>query len=116
MSEAEQSSQTREKPSMPDKARLKQIAEYHGIRVIAYLAAFAAMDTWVVTTSLGIAQVLSVITALTVGHFLAGVFHEWGHFTGARLAQSRSPITTKPDGVFFSDSIWRRTPQNNFSP
>jgi len=88
------------KKSMPDKARLKQIAEYHGIRIMAYLAAFAAMDAWVVATSLPIAHVLSVITALVVGGYISGLFHEWGHFVGARITRSRSPLTATPNGVF----------------
>jgi hypothetical protein len=86
--------------SMPDKQRLKQVAEYHGLRLVAYMAIFAALDAWVLASDLLIANVLSVIAALIVANYLAGIFHEWGHFCGARLAKSRSPIVPKPSGTF----------------
>lgn len=88
------------KQSLPDRQRLKLNAIYHGKRILAYLAAFAAMDAWVVSTALPLAYVLSAVTALVVGHYLAEKFHEWGHFVGARVANSHSPMVPKPNEEF----------------
>jgi len=84
------------KESIPDMLRLKLNAIYHGKSILLYLAVFAAMDAWVVSTALPLAYILSVITALVVGHYLSGQFHEWGHFVGARVASSHAPMVPKP--------------------
>jgi len=86
--------------SIPDALRLKNVSQYHSLRMMAYISVFAAMDTWYQVSSLLLAQVLSVIAGLVVAAYLSGIFHEWGHFLGARLSKSRSPIVQKPKGVF----------------
>jgi hypothetical protein len=88
------------KVSLPDKQRLKLNVIYHGKRILAYLAAFAAMDVWVLSSALPLAYWLSAVTALVVGYYLAEQFHEWGHFAGARVAQSHSPMVPKPNREF----------------
>lgn len=88
-------------PKLPDHVRMRRAARYHGTRMLVYIAVFAALDAWVIATDgLLVAQLLSVIAAYITGSYLTGVFHEWGHFTGARVSGSRSPIVRKPKGIF----------------
>ncbi len=51
--------------------------------ILAALSLWAAADTWYAVTGLWIAQVVAVGDAILVGLLLAGLFHEWGHFSGA---------------------------------
>jgi len=102
------------KESLSDRQRLKLNVMYHGKRILAYLTAFAAMDAWVVSTSLPLAYVLSVVTALVVGHYLAGQFHEWGHFVGARVAKSHSPMVPKPSEEFVFGFSMKKTTAKQF--
>jgi len=102
---------------IPDKVRLQRAAKYHGTRALVYLAVFAALDAWLITTDgLLLAQLLSVVAAYLTGSYLAGVFHEWGHFTGARLANAYSPAATKVRGAFmFGFSMTKNTAQQFLS-
>ncbi|MDG2276880.1 MAG: hypothetical protein P8L31_02905 [Pseudomonadales bacterium] len=52
----------------------------------AALSLWAAADTWHQVTGLWFAQVLAIGDALLVGLLLAALFHEWGHYFGARAA------------------------------
>lgn len=56
------------------------------------LTLFGAADTWARTSYLGIAKAVSVLDGLLVGALVAAVFHEWGHFIGARLGGGHSPL------------------------
>lgn len=98
---------------IPDKVRIKRAAKYHGQRAMAYLAVFAAMEAWVLASDgLVIAKLLSIVAAWLAGSYLAGVFHEWGHFTGARLSGSYSPAVRKVTGLFmFGFSMEKNSPQ-----
>jgi hypothetical protein len=85
---------------VPDKVRIQRAAKYYGTRAMVYLAIFAALDAWIIATDgLLIAQLLGVVAAFLTGNYLAGVFHEWGHFIGARVSKSYSPIVPKPGGA-----------------
>ncbi len=60
--------------------------------VAAVLSLFAAADAWHALTGTALSARLSLIDGLLVGALLGGLFHEWGHFTGARLYRSRAPL------------------------
>ncbi|MFT7685630.1 MAG: hypothetical protein ACI9FB_000973 [Candidatus Azotimanducaceae bacterium] len=87
-------------PSLPDLQRLKQVSSYHGLRITMYLAAFGAADAWFEITALPIAGFLAIVVGLISGSYLARTFHEWGHFIGARVSKSRSPIVRIPEEEF----------------
>ena len=80
---------------LTDGERFRQIGSAHGTVALALFAVFAATDAWVISTGLIISHVIATITALVVGAYLSTIFHEWGHFAGARLAKSHSPIVPK---------------------
>ena len=85
---------------LSDWQRFKQVGMYHGIAALALVTLFAAADAWVVTTGLFIADIISIVNAVVAGSFLATLFHEWGHFAGARIAKSYSPIVPKVTNQF----------------
>ena len=62
---------------LSDWQRFKQAATYHGIAALALTLLWAAADTWYVVTDLTLALILSVITALVAGSWLAAsIIHE----------------------------------------
>ncbi len=83
-----------------DRKRLKHVATYHGIAGLALITLWAAADAWYATTGLLIANIISVLNALVAGAYLAALFHEWGHFAGARIAGAYSPIVRKVKNQF----------------
>jgi hypothetical protein len=58
----------------------------------AALSLFAAADAWAAATSIRIATLLSIVDGLLVGVALSALAHEWGHFTGVRLAGGTAPL------------------------
>lgn len=99
---------------LSDWQRFKQAATYHGLAVLAFFLLWAAADTWYVVTDLSLALVLSVITALVAGAWIARIVHEWGHFTGARIAKSYSPIVPEIRGVFMFGFNHAKNDRNQF--
>ncbi len=83
-----------------DWKRFTNVATYHGIAILALITLWAAADTWYLTTDLPVANVVSILNALVAGSFLASLFHEWGHFSGARISRSYSPIIRKVKNQF----------------
>jgi len=67
--------------------------------VAALLSLFAAAEAWATTSGLALAVLLSSVDGLLVGAAIAALFHEWGHFAGARLSGGHAPL--KPIGGFF---------------
>lgn len=57
-----------------------------GAVVFGALSLWAAADTWHQTTGLFIAEVVAIVDALLVGAILATLFHEWGHYAGAKAS------------------------------
>ncbi|MBL4680631.1 MAG: hypothetical protein JKY88_07910 [Pseudomonadales bacterium] len=100
--------------SIPDLKRLSNAANYHGLRMLVYFSVFAAMDAWYEVSALLLANALSVIAALIVGAYLSGIFHEWGHFVGARISKSRSPIVRKPKGTFMFGFDMKKNTSDQF--
>ena len=65
---------------------------------LAALSLWAAADTWYLVSGLGFAFAISVLDAIFVGYILGALFHEWGHYTGAKLSGASAP-RVKPKGT-----------------
>ncbi len=65
---------------------------------LAALSLWAAADTWYLVSGLGFALAISVLDAIFVGYILGALFHEWGHYTGAKLSGASAP-RFKPKGT-----------------
>jgi hypothetical protein len=65
---------------------------------LAALSLWAAADTWYLVSGLGFALAISVLDAIFVGYILGALFHEWGHYTGAKLSGASAP-RVKPKGT-----------------
>ena len=65
---------------------------------LAALSLWAAADTWYLVSGLGFALAVSVLDAIFVGYILGALFHEWGHYTGAKLSGASAP-RVKPKGT-----------------
>ena len=63
---------------------------------LAVLSIWAAADTWYLVSGLGFALAISVLDAIFVGYILGALFHEWGHYTGAKLSGASAP-QVKPE-------------------
>ncbi|MEM8767922.1 MAG: hypothetical protein AAGE43_10785 [Pseudomonadota bacterium] len=84
-----------------DWARLKQMAFWHGTGVIAAFTLFGAAHSWAALSGWPLAVVVSFAAAVVAGMALSSLFHEWGHFSGARLSGAVSPVLKKPHKLFF---------------
>ncbi len=84
-----------------DRARLKQMAFWHGTGVVAAFTLFGAAHSWAMLSGWSLAVVVSVAAAVVAGMALSSLFHEWGHFSGARLSGAVSPVLKKPHKLFF---------------
>lgn len=77
-------------------------AALHLLIVLLALGLYAAADSWYILTGLGLALLLSVITALLVGISVSTLIHEWFHLLGARWSGGAYHIPAKP-GLFVYD-------------
>lgn len=59
--------------------------------VLAAFSLWAASDAWFQVTGLFFAELISAANALLVGYVLGAIFHEWGHYAGARFSKSVAP-------------------------
>jgi len=66
--------------------RLARLAMAHILVVLLSLSAFAAADSWVGVSGLGIAVLLSVVTGVLAGIAVTNLVHEWFHLLGAVVA------------------------------
>jgi hypothetical protein len=85
---------------IPDIERFYKVGKVHGLALLAAITLWGAADTWVAQSGLLLASFLSVINALVAATILATIFHEWGHFLGARMSGSYSPMVTDPYNQF----------------
>ena len=69
--------------------------------VFAGLALWGGADTWAINSGLTLALVTAVGSALIAAWIIAGLLHEWGHYLGAKLAQSRAPRISMPGLLSF---------------
>jgi len=96
-----------------DWQRFKAVGKVHGIAFLAAVTLFGAADAWVMTSDLLLAQLISVLNALAAGMLLATLFHEWGHFAGARLSRSYSPMVREPKNPLVNPFIFGFNFQKN---
>ena len=68
---------------------------------LAALSLWAAADTWYLVSGLGFALAVSVLDAIFVGYILGALFHEWGHYTGAKISGASAPrVKSKGTSLF----------------
>jgi len=99
---------------LSDGQRFRQAGTRHGMVALGLILGWAAADSWYLATELFLANALSVITALVIGAWLSSIAHEWGHFAGARLAQSYSPIVPDVRGIFMFGFNHAKNSRNQF--
>ena len=61
--------------------------------VFAALTLWAASDAWFQVTGLWAAELLSAADGIFVGYVVAAIFHEWGHYLGARFSGAQTTRT-----------------------
>ena len=66
---------------------------------MAAISVWAAADTWYLVSGIWFAQAVSVIDAIFVGYILGALFHEWGHYTGAKASGAIAP-RVQPKAIF----------------
>jgi hypothetical protein len=84
-----------------DRANLRQVAALHFVMVMAALTLWGAADAWAVTSGWSLAWAVALANAVVAGFVISSTLHEWGHFAGARMAGSVSPVLDKPVRYFF---------------
>jgi hypothetical protein len=89
----------RAKVAAKDEATLSLVILRDVAVVSALLSLFAAAETWAATSGLALASLLSSVDGLLVGAAVAALFHEWGHYAGARFSGGHAPL--KPVAGFF---------------
>jgi hypothetical protein len=89
-------------PATLAKLRLGKLAGLHALVWLLSLGLFAAADSWVLLSGLGVASLLSVIAGVLAGLVVANLIHEWFHFLGAKLSGGRYAIPDKL-GLFVYD-------------
>jgi hypothetical protein len=101
-------------PKLSDGQRLQLAVRNHGLALLAAITLWVAADAYVVISGSGFATVLSVFNAFAAASIMASIFHEWGHFTGARLAKSYSPMVTNPLGTFIFGFNFKKNTSRQF--
>ena len=86
-----------EQPTKPEPS-LFSLLERDATIALAALSLWAAADTWYLVSGLGFALAVSVLDAIFVGYILGALFHEWGHYTGAKFSGASAP-RVKPKGT-----------------
>jgi hypothetical protein len=90
------------KPASRPVSQRKLLAKLAGTHALVFLLAlslFAAADSWNTVTGLGIASLLSVVTAVLAGVAITTLVHEWFHYLGARYARAAFDIPER-QGLF----------------
>ncbi|HKI75374.1 MAG TPA: hypothetical protein VJ998_12040 [Pseudomonadales bacterium] len=101
-------------PKLSDWQRFRQVGRYHGIRALGAITLWGAAEAWASTSGLTIASLVAILNAIVAGTMLAGIFHEWGHFIGARASRSYSPIVRKPTNGFIFGFIFEKNSPSQF--
>ena len=99
---------------LSDGQRLQLAARNHGLALLAAMTLWVAADAYVVISGSGLATLLSVLNAFAAASIMASIFHEWGHFAGARLAKSYSPMVTNPLGTFIFGFNFKKNTARQF--
>jgi hypothetical protein len=91
-----------------DNSRLRKIAIRHAAIVLTAFTIWGTSDSWAAQSGLFLAEMVSLINAIFAGVILAYIFHEWGHFAGARISGAVSPVAKEPVSFFmfnFKDEL-----------
>ena len=99
---------------VPDNVRLLNAVKYHGLAFLGAITLWGAADAWAQTSGLYVATIISVLNAFAAGSIISILFHEWGHFIGARLARSYSPMVPKPTGAFIFGFNFEKNTNDQF--
>ena len=86
-----------EQTTKPEPSLISLLARDAAI-ALAALSLWAAADTWYLVSGLGFALAVSVLDAIFVGYILGALFHEWGHYIGAKFSGASAP-RVKPKGT-----------------
>jgi len=70
--------------------------KWHLLAFLGSVILFAAADSWVTVTSLGIAEGFAILAAIIAGYGIATLGHEWGHYLGAVLSGAKAPLKAEP--------------------
>ena len=106
---------TTSKPArIPDSTRLYNAIKYHGLALLGAITLWGAADAWVQTSDLYVATIISVLNAFAAGSIMSTIFHEWGHFAGARVAGSYSPMVPKVTGAFIFGFNFKKNTSDQF--
>lgn len=97
-----------------DNQRLGKIASRHFAAAMAALTLWGAGDLWAMSGDMMLAEFVAVANALIAGIILAFLFHEWGHFSGARLSGSFSPVLKEPVSFFMFNFKFGRNSTRQF--
>jgi hypothetical protein len=84
-----------------EKKRLSKIGRKHAAFLLGSITLWGASDLWANGTGLIIAESITLINAIVAGTITATIFHEWGHFLGARIGSSNAPVMEKTISFFF---------------
>ena len=71
-----------------------------GAAVVGLLALWGGAEAWAANTPLVLALFTAVGASLVAGWSIGGLFHEWGHYAGARIARAAAP-RIKVQGLSF---------------
>ena len=91
-----------------DNARLRRVATRHAAAALIALTLWGVADMWATQSGLFIAGLIALLNALFAATAVAYLAHEWGHFSGARLAGAVSPVMKEPRSFFmftFKDDL-----------
>lgn len=80
---------------------LKKVGTVHFVAAVAALTLFGAAHTWALFSGLPLALVVAVAAAYIAGTALSGLFHEYGHYSGAVLSGAPHKVLEKPARYFF---------------
>ena len=83
-----------------DQARLKKIALRHSTIVLAAFTLWGVADAWALSSGWLLAETIAILNAIFAGTVVAYIAHEWGHFSGARVAGAVSPVAKAPVSFF----------------
>ena len=84
-----------------DLARMRRIGGWHASAVLAALTLFGAGSLWAAESGLVIANLVALGNAYLAGTVMASIFHEWGHFAGAKMAGAIAPVRKKAVSFYF---------------
>lgn len=105
--------ESEEKTSGKDIARMKRIGGWHATAVAAAIGLWGATSYWAVESGLLIAHLAALGIAFASATVMASILHEWGHFSGAKLSGARAPVLAKPARLYFmfNFDMERNTPE-----